>query len=120
LWTLPNTLIGLAFALLSGAVPRRTNGLLVSHSSRGLAYLFLMRRGFGAITFGRVVVSAIPVTPRLLVHEGHHARQYDVLGPFFIPIYLWHQMRVGYWRNPLELEAEACAHAVEESEVSDA
>jgi hypothetical protein len=109
LWSLPNTLIGLGFALLSGALPRPRGSLLVAESSRGLAHLFLTRRGFGAITFGRVMVSSMPVTPRLLVHEGHHCRQYEVLGPFFLPIYLWLHARHGYAANPLELEAEACA-----------
>jgi len=109
LWSLPNTLIGLGFALLSGVIPAPRDGLLVAHSNRGLAYLFLTRRGFGAITFGRVVVSAIPLTPRLLMHESHHARQYETLGPLFLPIYLWLHARYGYAANPLEREAEACA-----------
>jgi len=109
LWTLPNTLIGLGFALLSLAVPRPRDGLLVAESNHGLAYVFLTRRGYGAITFGRVIVSAIPITPHLLIHESHHARQYEVLGPFFLPIYLWLQARHGYAANPLEVEAEACA-----------
>ena len=116
LWSLPDTLIGLAFAALSGSLPHRLGGLLVAQSNRGLATLFLSRRGFGAITFGRVVVSATPLTPRLLMHEEHHARQYEVLGPFFIPIYLWCQARGGYWRNPLEQEAEGCAMAFESRE----
>ena len=110
-WTLPNTLLGLLFALASLAVPRWCDGLLVAQSRKGLAWLFLTRRGFGAITFGRVVTSAVPLTPRLLVHESHHARQYEVLGPYFIPVYLWLQARHGYAGNPLELEAEACARA---------
>jgi hypothetical protein len=109
IWSFPNTLIGLGFALLSGAVPQPRHGLLVANSNRGLAYLFLTRRGFGAITFGRVVVSAIPLTPRLLMHESHHARQYEQLGPFFLPVYLWLHARHGYAANPLEREAEACA-----------
>jgi hypothetical protein len=108
-WSLPNTLVGLAFALLSGVVPARRDGLLVAYSNRGLARLFLTRRGYGAITFGRVVVSAIAITPHLLMHESHHVRQYEVLGVFFIPVYLWLQARHGYAANPLELEAEACA-----------
>jgi hypothetical protein len=116
LWALPNTLVGLAFVLLSAAWPRAREGLLVAESNRGLAALFLTRRGFGAITFGRVVVSATPVTPRLLAHESHHARQYEVLGPFFIPVYLWLQARHGYWRNPLEQEAEACAKSAAPSD----
>jgi hypothetical protein len=107
-WSLPNTLIGLGFAALSLAMPRARDGLLVAESNRGLAYWFLTRRGFGAITFGRVVTSAIAVTPRLLVHESHHARQYEVLGPFFLPVYLFLHARSGYWGNPLEREAEAC------------
>jgi hypothetical protein len=111
LWTFPNTLLGLGFALLSLAVPRYRDGLLVARSDRGIAHLFLTRRGFGAITFGRVVVSTGQISPRLLQHEGHHARQYEVLGPLFIPLYLWHQARHGYWGNPLEREAEACEQA---------
>jgi hypothetical protein len=111
IWSSPNTLIGLGFALLSFVIPAPRDGLLVAHSNRGLAYLFLTRRGFGAITFGRVVVSAIPLTPRLLMHESHHARQYEQLGPFFLPVYLVLHARHGYAHNPLELEAEACAVA---------
>jgi hypothetical protein len=113
LWSLPNTLIGLGFALLSAAWPRPRDGLLVAESKRGLAYWFLTRRGFGAITFGRVVVSAIPLTPRLLMHESHHSRQYEVLGPFYLPVYLWLHSHLGYGANPLELDAEACAAAYE-------
>jgi hypothetical protein len=110
-WSLPNSLLGLGFALLSGAVPRVRNGLFVAESSRGLAYLFLTRRGFGAITFGRVVVSAMPLTPRLLMHESHHTRQYEVFGPLYLPVYLWLHATRGYGANPLEVEAEACAVA---------
>jgi hypothetical protein len=109
LWSLPNTLIGLGFALLSGTLPSPRDGLLVAESTRGLARLFLTQRGFSAITFGRVLVSTAPVTARLLVHEGHHSRQYEVLGPFFLPVYLWLHARHGYAANPLELDAEACA-----------
>jgi hypothetical protein len=113
LWSLPDTFLGAGFALLSGAVPKPCQGLLVAHSTRGLAHLFLTRRGFGAITFGRVVVSAIPITPRLLVHESHHVRQYEVLGPYFLPLYLWLHARLGYGANPLEREAERCAVTAE-------
>jgi hypothetical protein len=111
LWSLPNTLLGLIFAVLSLSVPRPWHGLLVAHSPRGLAYAFLTRRGFSAITFGRVVISAVAPTAQLLIHESHHARQYDVLGPFFLPIYLFLHARYGYWANPLEREAEVCASA---------
>jgi hypothetical protein len=109
LWSLPDTLIGLGFALLSLTWPRPRRGLLVANSNRGLAYLFLTRRGFGAITFGRVIVSSVPITARLLMHESHHTRQYEVLGVFFLPIYLLLHARRGYAANPLEREAQACA-----------
>jgi hypothetical protein len=112
LWSLPNSLIGLGFALLSGALPRPCDGLLIAESNRGLANLFLTKRGFGAITFGRVVISATPISPELLVHEGHHCRQYEVLGPFYLPLYLWLHARYGYAGNPLEREAAACAAAL--------
>jgi len=113
LWSLPNSLLGLAFALLSLSIPRRESGVLLARSNRGLAYLFLTRRGFGAITFGRVVISAIDVTPHLLVHESHHSRQYEVFGPFFLLWYLGQHALRGYGNNPLEREAEACAqHAI--------
>jgi hypothetical protein len=109
LWSLPNTLIGLLFCLASVAVPRPRDGLLLAESSRGLAKLFLSRRGFAAITFGRVVISTIPWTPQLLMHESHHSRQYEVLGPFFLPVYLCLHVLSGYRGNALEQEAEACA-----------
>lgn len=118
IWSLPNSVIGLGFALLSGAVPRPRDGLLVAQSTRGLAHWFLTRRGFGAITFGRVVISAIPLTPHLLMHESHHTRQYEVLGPYYLPIYLSLHARVGYARNPLEREAEECAAAAATGRVS--
>jgi hypothetical protein len=112
LFALPNTLIGLGFAWLSFGLPRPRSGLLVVETNRGLAYWFLTRRGFGAITFGRVVVSAIPLTPALLMHESHHARQYEVLGWCYLPMYLFLQARHGYAHNPLEQEAAACAAAI--------
>lgn len=113
LWSLPDTLLGLGFALLSLTWPAPREGLLVARSTSGLARLFLTRRGYGAITFGRVIISAVPLTERLLMHESHHVRQYEVLGPYFVPIYLALQARYGYGANPLELEAEACATAAE-------
>ena len=108
MWSLPNTLIGLGFAALSFTWPRGSNGLLLAESNRGLAYWFLTRRGFGAITFGRVITSAVPITPGLLAHESHHCRQYEILGPWFVPVYLFLQARYGYAANPLEREAAAC------------
>jgi hypothetical protein len=112
MWSLPNTLLGLGFALLSGTIPKAQRDLLVAETNAGLANLILTRRGFGAITLGRVIVSAVPLTPRLLVHESHHARQYEVLGPWFLPIYLFLHATRGYANNPLEGEADACSQTL--------
>ncbi len=75
-------------------------------SGRGLARLFLARRGYSAITFGHVIVSMAPLTERGWRHELAHVAQYDRLGLRFIPLYLWHYARVGYARHPFEREAE--------------
>ncbi len=109
IWGLPDTLVGLGFAALSAAVPRPSRGLLVAVTDRGLAHRFLTRRGFGAITFGRVVISTTSLGEQTRMHEEHHARQYEVLGPFFLPIYLWLHARQGYADNALEREAVMCS-----------
>lgn len=108
-WTSPNTLLGIGFTLLSGALPRPERGLWIAIAHRGLAHVFLTQRGFGAITLGRVVVSTSPLSGALWVHEEHHVHQYERLGPLFLPLYLWYHARRGYWNNPFEIEAEACA-----------
>src|SRR3569833_3389404 len=95
IWTLPNTVLGLTFALLSGAIPRPQDGLLVAESDRGVARWFLSRRGIVAFTLGRVVVSTVSLDALLLRHEHHHAREYDVLGSFFLPLYLTQHARRG-------------------------
>ena len=76
---------------------------------RGLAYLFLKRRGYYAITFGHVVISVGTMTEHNWRHELAHVAQYDRLGLAFIPLYLWNYAKLGYKRHPLELEAEAIA-----------
>lgn len=111
LWCLPYTLLGLVLALLSLGRPRAVGNVLVVESARGWAHLFLTRRGFGAVTFGRLIISAVPMTAALLVHEREHVRQYETWGPLFMPLYLYHHMRRGYWKNPFELAAVACASA---------
>jgi hypothetical protein len=44
---------------------------------------------YSAITFGHVVLSVDePISERTLEHELVHVRQYEVLGPLFLPLYL--------------------------------
>ncbi|MGH9553860.1 MAG: hypothetical protein ACRD3W_31065, partial [Terriglobales bacterium] len=108
-WSLPCTLVGFVFALLSGALPHRNDGILVAHSTRGLAHLALAKRGFVAITLGRIVVTVVPFTAALRMHEEHHVWQYGRLGPLFFPAYLYRHFTCGYGDNPFERDAERCA-----------
>lgn len=44
--------------------------------------------------------------PVLINHEKKHIEQwkrYWIIG--FLPVYLWHHFKKGYWDNPLEIEA---------------
>jgi hypothetical protein len=44
--------------------------------------------------------------PRMLRHELKHVEQYQRLGTArFVVLYLWNWLRVGYYHNPLEIEA---------------
>jgi len=65
----------------------------------------LTRRGFSAITFGHVIVSAREPTPAIWRHELRHLAQYERIGLAFLPLYLWLHFRSGYARHPLERDA---------------
>lgn len=91
--------------LLSLAWPRRRDGCFLYVSDRGLANVILTRRGFGAITFGHVIVSNAEPTPATWRHELRHVAQYERLGLSFLPIYLWYRARYGYFDHPLERDA---------------
>jgi hypothetical protein len=111
-WTLPNTLLGLALGLLTFQVPRIRDGLvLFDRTPRGLTSL-LPRLGRTAMTVGFVIVSARPLEGRLLAHERHHVHEYLVWGPLFIPVYLLVALRYGYRRHPMELAAVRAAEGV--------
>jgi hypothetical protein len=101
-WTLPNTLLGLAFGALSFQRPRRIGGILVFDAApRGfLRLLHLFRRS--AITYGHVVLSNHRLEGRLLAHELHHVWQYERLGPLYIPLYVLIWVFTGYRRHPFE------------------
>jgi len=78
-------------------------------SDRGLAHLVLTRRGYTAITFGRVVVFAHEPTDALWRHELRHVKQYERLGLAFLPLYLRMYVKHGYAAHPLEREASEMA-----------
>ena len=87
-WASPNTLIGLVLGLLSFQIPRLVRGVLVYDGPvRGFPWMLRAFRRSG-ITFGHVVLWNRPLEGSLLVHELHHVRQYERLGPFYIPLYV--------------------------------
>jgi len=108
-WTLPNTLLGLALGALTFQRPRIHGGAIVfDRVPRGVTALLAgMRRA--AMTVGFVILAAVPVEGHLLVHERHHIRQYMAWGPLFIPVYLALGIPYGYRRHPMERAARRAA-----------
>jgi hypothetical protein len=104
-WTLPNTLLGLGLGALTFQRPRIHGGAIVfDRGPRGVTSL-LVGMGRSAMTVGFVILSAVPVEGRLLVHERHHIRQFMAWGPLFIPVYLALTVPYGYRRHPMERAA---------------
>jgi hypothetical protein len=104
-WASPNTLLGLLFGLLSFQRPRVANGVVFfdRHARGFVLTLRLFRRA--AVTYGHVVLADRPVESRLLVHELHHVRQYERLGPLYIPLYVLIWIFTGYRGHPFERAA---------------
>ncbi len=105
LWALPDTLVGAGLALLSASSWQFVDGLALCYGDRGLAHFLLKRRGFAAMTLGRVVVAVEPLQRAVWMHEMQHARQAEQWGIGYIPAYLINQLRTGYANNPFELDA---------------
>jgi hypothetical protein len=109
IWTSPNTLLGLLLGALTFQKPRLSDGALIfDRAPRGLTALMLMFNR-AAMTIGFVIVSAHPLTGRLLAHERYHIRQYCAWGPLFIPAYLLLAIPFGYRRHPMEIRAQIAA-----------
>ena len=104
-WSLPNTLVGLALGALTFQTPRILGGAIVfDRSDRGLTWL-LTRMHRPAMTVGFVILSARPLEGRLLAHGRHHVRESMVWGPLFVPVYLALAVPFGYRRHPMERAA---------------
>lgn len=101
-WASPNTILGLALGLLSFQRPHVARGVvLFDRRVRGFVWaLHLFRRS--AVTYGHVVLADRAVEGRLLVHELHHVRQYERLGPLYIPLYVAIWVFTGYRGHPFE------------------
>jgi hypothetical protein len=101
-WASPNTVLGLVLGLLSFQRPRVVEGTLAFDGSRRGVLWLISAFGRTAITFGHVVLSNRALSGRLLAHELHHVRQYERLGPLYIPLYLVIYVFTGYRRHPFE------------------
>jgi len=94
LWTSPNTLLGLAFALAAlarGGRARVFRGVVEVHGP-GIRWLLdrvAPGRSIQALTLGHVVLGrdrrSLDVTR---AHEEVHVRQYERWGPAFLPAYV--------------------------------
>jgi hypothetical protein len=118
IWTLPNTLLGLLFVPLAVFTKGRmavVDGVLEIHGrliSLILRHCVPVRGGVIAITLGHVVLGldreSLAATRR---HERAHVKQYEMLGPAFIFVYitaaLWSLImgRGAYRENYLERKA---------------
>jgi len=104
-WSLPDTLLGLALGVLTFQKPRIFGGAIVfDRTERGITWL-LARMHRTAMTVGFVILSARPLEGRLLEHERHLVRQSMVWGPLFVPIYPGLAIPFGYRRHPMERAA---------------
>ena len=104
-WASPNTVLGLLLGLLSFQRPRVAKGVvLFDRHVRGFVWtLHLFRRA--AVTYGHVILADRRVEGPLLAHELHHVRQYERLGPLYIPLYVAIWIVTGYRRHPFEESA---------------
>lgn len=117
LWASPNTLTGLAFAVVAVAAGRArlVDGVLEAHGPWLrwiLRRIVPLRGGALAITLGHVVIGRDRRTlEETRDHERIHVAQYERLGPLFIPAYfaasLWALARGGhpYFDNAFERQA---------------
>jgi hypothetical protein len=72
----------------------------------------LTKRGYAAITFGHVIVTAREPSDALWRHERRHVAQYERFGLAFLPLYLKLYARHGYSAHPLERDAAGVARLV--------
>ena len=77
-------------------------------------YWYMKLRGFeGFMTFWGSVY-AMPSwenNPSLIKHEMEHVRQLKEHGNFkFFLLYLYYNLRYGYWNNPFEIQARKVAN----------
>ena len=92
-WASPATAVGLLFSLIAivaGARPRVVDGVVEVGGGRLRSLMASLPRcgGFGAITFGHVVIGLDhSLLRRVRAHELIHVQQYERWGVLFFPLY---------------------------------
>lgn len=109
-WALPGTILGLLLGATTLTPPSVRDGVLVFRSRSGFAALHA-RLGFGAITFGHVVIASARLEGASWRHELVHVRQWERWGPLMLVAYPLASVR-GYRRNPFETAARREARDV--------
>ena len=105
-WALPYTLVGL---LLSPTFRRRRlrSGVLLCEGAR---WPGRMGWRYRAVTLGHVVLSVDELDPQTFAHELQHVRQYERLGPLFVPAYLgaslWARLHGGHHHRDNRFETQ--------------
>jgi hypothetical protein len=78
-------------------------------TAKGLVSWWLARTGYRGITlppFGIFMAPGSESDTGLIKHEMVHWAQYQRMGAVrFYATYLWFQVRYGYEKNPMEIEA---------------
>lgn len=123
IWALPNTLLGLLFiplALFSKGRMEIVDGVMEIHGgfvSWFLKHCWPTNRYVAALTLGHIVLGYNKeMLSAFRRHEQAHVRQFEILGPFFLPVYLasslwsWIRGRGAYRGNYLEKKAREHSH----------
>lgn len=94
LWAAPNTVLGLVPALASCLCGGRIRWIAGAFEAHGPLLSFVLRHGtvlrggVAAVTLGHVVLGrSEDLLAAVRAHERVHVRQYEVLGPLFLPAY---------------------------------
>ena len=125
IWALPNTLLGLLFvplALFTRGGIHVVDGVLELHGkliSFILKKCMPVRGGVSAMTLGHVILGQDRESLAVnRLHEHAHVKQYEILGPSFLAVYLaaslwaWFRGRGAYRGNYLERKARERSHEI--------
>ena len=114
LWSSPNTALGLALGLLSLDLPELRGAEFYFNSKGGIMGLLQNLGWASAFALGHTIVSYDRISSNswLYRHEMGHVRQYNILGPTFLPIYFGVDAPIhGFRHDDMWLERNADRYA---------